>query len=244
MLSAEAPNLSWRSRVTSAVAVAPFPSGVSAETGRHVSEPSDPDTAYHADPTETLSQRRADALARFAETYLSHGLQAMTGGERHQVVVHVDAETLAQRTPGRCTLEDGPAMGAETARRLSCDASIVTLAEDAAGNPLDVGRKTRSISPALSRALRTRDGGCRFPGCGHKRFVDGHHIRHWADGGHTRLSNLVLLCRFHHRQVHEGGITVQMLGEQQRNDRCAASCRADGWVSNASSLSDNATRVA
>ena len=170
MLSAEAPNLSWRSRVTSAVAVAPFPSGVSAETGRHVSEPSDPDTAYHADPTETLSQRRADALARFAETYLSHGLQAMTGGERHQVVVHVDAETLAQRTPGRCTLEGGPALGAETARRLSCDASI---------------------SPALSRALRTRDGGCRFPGCGHKRFVDGHHIRHWADGGHTRLSNLV-----------------------------------------------------
>jgi hypothetical protein len=72
---------------------------------------------------------------------------------------------------------------------------------------LDVGRKTRTIPPALRRALEARDRGCRFPGCG-LRFTDAHHIRHWADGGETRLGNLVLLCRFHHRLVHEEGFRV------------------------------------
>ena len=77
---------------------------------------------------------------------------------------------------------------------------------------LDVGRRTRSISPALRRGLEVRDGGCRFPGCG-LRFTEGHHIRHWADGGETSLSNALLLCRFHHRLVHEGGWTVRWWGE-------------------------------
>ena len=75
------------------------------------------------------------------------------------------------------------------------------------------GRKTRSIPPAIRRALRSRDAGCRFPGCTHTRFLDGHHIRHWADGGETKLSNLVMLCRFHHRQVHEGRVDVRMLDD-------------------------------
>jgi hypothetical protein len=72
-----------------------------------------------------------------------------------------------------------------------------------------VGRKTRSIPPAIRRALNSRDGGCRFPGCTHQRYLDAHHIEHWADGGDTKLSNLVTLCRFHHRLVHEGQITVE-----------------------------------
>ncbi len=107
-------------------------------------------------------------------------------------------------------LADGTRLAAETARRLACDASVVVVARasDASGSRgdvrvLDVGRRTRTIPPALRRALDVRDGGCRYPGCG-SRFADGHHIEHWADGGETRLENLVLLCRRHHRAVHEG----------------------------------------
>jgi Domain of unknown function (DUF222)/HNH endonuclease len=161
--------------------------------------------------TTTHSNRRADALVVVAESFLKHGALAMSGGERHQIVVHVDEATLNQRATGRCEHEDGPAMPVETARRLACDCSTVTITEDDQGEPLDVGRKTRSIPPSLRRALRSRDDGCVFPGCNHKRYVDGHHIQHWADGGATKLSNLVSLCRFHHRAVHEGGIKVERL---------------------------------
>ncbi|HSN70122.1 MAG TPA: HNH endonuclease, partial [Steroidobacteraceae bacterium] len=94
-----------------------------------------------------------------------------------------------------------------------CDASVVRIIEDADGEPLDVGRKTRTIPPAIRRALHSRDKGCRFPGCTHTRFVDGHHIQHWSDGGETKLSNLVLLCRFHHRLVHEGGVDIERLDD-------------------------------
>jgi hypothetical protein len=77
------------------------------------------------------------------------------------------------------------------------------------GRPLSVGRKTRAIPPALYRALRSRDGGCRFPGCDRRRFVDAHHIENWANGGETKLSNLVLLCRHHHRLLHERGYRAE-----------------------------------
>ncbi|RLA44812.1 MAG: hypothetical protein DRR42_20065 [Gammaproteobacteria bacterium] len=80
--------------------------------------------------------------------------------------------------------------------------------EDGDGNLLSIGRKSRSIPPSLRRALKYRDGGCRFPGCTAKRFVDGHHVQHWSHGGETSLDNLVLLCRHHHRLVHEGGYRV------------------------------------
>jgi hypothetical protein len=161
----------------------------------------------------TTPQRRADALALFAESYLKHGFEALSGGERQQIVVHVDAETLREETLGRCELEDGPSVAAQTARRLACDASVVTILEDEAGQPLDIGRRSRSIPPAIRRALRSRDKACSFPGCTHTRYLDGHHVRHWADGGETKLSNLVMLCRFHHRQVHEGGVKVEILND-------------------------------
>ena len=157
--------------------------------------------------------RRADALGRIAESFLSHGAEALSGGDRHQIVVHVDAETLKEGCAGRCELEDGPSMAMETVRRLACDASLVTVLEDDEGNPLNVGRKTRSIPPALRRALNARDRGCRFPGCSNTHYVDAHHIHHWANGGETKLSNLALLCRFHHRQVHEGRVVVQILDD-------------------------------
>jgi len=87
------------------------------------------------------------------------------------------------------------------------------ITEDSAGNPLDIGRKTRAVPPALRRALHARDAGCRFPGCNHHRFVDAHHIEHWADGGKTSIDNLVLLCRRHHRLVHEGGFGLDKIAD-------------------------------
>jgi len=123
------------------------------------------------------------------------------------------AETLRDRTAGCCELEEGRSIPAETARRLSCDASVVAIIEGEDGTPLDVGRKTRTISTPLRRFLSARDQGCRFPGCTHTRYVDAHHIHHWANGGETKPSNLVSLCHFHHRAVHEGGIEVQVLDD-------------------------------
>jgi hypothetical protein len=160
-----------------------------------------------------MTARRADALAVLAESYLKHGAEALNGGERHQIVVHVDKCTLNDQSTGRCEIEDGPPIPVETARRLACDASVVEIIEDERGEPLNVGRKTRSIPPALRRVLKSRDQGCVFPGCTHKKYVDSHHIRHWAEGGETKLANLVSLCRFHHRAVHEGGIRIERLDD-------------------------------
>jgi hypothetical protein len=157
------------------------------------------------------ASRRADALALLAEQFLAGSDPASSSADRYQVVVHVDAATLRERTAGRCEFEHGPSIPAETARRLSCDASLLSVLENEQGEPLDVGRKTRSIPPAIRRALHTRDGGCRFPGCTHQRYIDAHHIEHWAKGGETKLSNLVTLCRLHHRLVHEGEIAIESL---------------------------------
>ena len=112
---------------------------------------------------------------------------------------------------GQAALEDadGLRVFAETARRMACDAGAVVMHHAADGAVLDVGRKTRTIPPALRRALQARDRQCRFPGCNARR-CDAHHVRHWADGGATRLDNLVLLCRRHHRAVHEEGFAVRM----------------------------------
>ena len=88
-----------------------------------------------------------------------------------------------------------------------CDSGGIL--DDEKGEPLSIGRKSRVIPPAIRRALKARDDGCRFPGCTHKHFIDGHHIKHWADGGETSMENLVQLCRFHHRLVHERGFTCE-----------------------------------
>ncbi|HEY7456812.1 MAG TPA: DUF222 domain-containing protein [Solirubrobacterales bacterium] len=133
----------------------------------------------------------ADALLEVAERSLAGGGDIRPAGERHQVVIHADAAGWR--------IEDGPAICAESAMRLACDASIV----------LDVGRKTRAVPAAMRRALDLRDEGrCRFPGCENRRWVDAHHIVHWARGGETKLDNLVLLCGHHHRLVHEGGFSL------------------------------------
>jgi hypothetical protein len=161
---------------------------------------------------DTHSARRADALVAMAESFLDHGLAGAGTAERHQVVLHVTAAATRSPEPGifdACTLEAGPPIAGDTARRLGCDASLVRMVESAAGEPLDVGRRMRTVPPAIRRALERRDGGCRFPGCTNRRHVDAHHVHHWADGGETSLQNLVLLCRRHHRLVHEGGFAVR-----------------------------------
>ena len=199
--------------------------------GRHGGE------ARHSREVPDPAQLRADAVGLLAERALAAGFGAGNGtetgdqapvsgsrAERYQVVLHVETVTLKEKgEPGLSELEDGTRVSAETARRLACDASRVEVSHDGVGSTnesaigsanesvhgsvLDVGRKTRTIPPALRRALDARDRGCRFPGCG-LRFTDAHHIVHWADGGETTLGNTVLLCRSHHRRVHEGGYRV------------------------------------
>ena len=160
-----------------------------------------------------FAARRADALARVAESFLAHDVLEAPGTDRQQIVVHVAAETLRNRTPGCCEIEHGPSIPAESARRFSCDATLFALIEDEEGEPLNVGRRTRSIPAPLRRLLTARDKGCRFPGCANARYIDMHHIKHWANGGETRPSNLVSLCRFHHHAVHEGGFNVEILDD-------------------------------
>ncbi|MBT8109024.1 MAG: HNH endonuclease [Gammaproteobacteria bacterium] len=147
---------------------------------------------------DPIAARRADAMAEVAETYLNHPENAGSTADRYQVVVHSAGNTATY-------LENGPHLSAETSRRVACDCCKTEVKDDENGEPLNIGRRSRTIPPAMRRALKTRDGGCRFPGCTGHKFCDGHHIKHWSDGGETSLDNLVLLCRHHHRLVHEGG---------------------------------------
>ena len=152
------------------------------------------------------ASRRADALERVVEGFLAGTKSDSCGGDRYLINIHTDIETLKDDGTGaESELEDKSHVSAETTRRLACDCSVVHWHEDAPGDVLNIGRKTRSIPPAIRRALKRRDGGCRFPGCSCTRFVHAHHIQHWADGGETSMANLVLLCRRHHRLVHEEG---------------------------------------
>ena len=172
---------------------------------------------FRVEDAPSIGQQQADALALIAETALHHGLDPGAPGERYQVVVHVDAAVLTDPDqPGQSVLEDGPRVPAETSRRLACDASRVVMRHDADGHVVEIGARTRTIPPALRRALHHRDQGCRFPGCG-LPFGQGHHLHHWAHGGPTTLSNLAMLCRRHHRAVHEEGFQVdrQSDGELQ-----------------------------
>jgi Domain of unknown function (DUF222) len=137
----------------------------------------------------SLGQQQADALGMSAEAALHHDLDPGAPGERYQVVVHVDAPALTDPDqPGQSVLEDGDHVSAETSRRLACDARRVLMRHDPDGRVVEVSARTRTIPPALRRALEHRDRGCRFPGCG-SRFTQGHHIRHWAQGGTLRAQN-------------------------------------------------------
>jgi hypothetical protein len=157
---------------------------------------------------------RADALVSVAQGYLR--------GDRPQrspieVTVTIPQSGLrADMTDPTEVGEMGESfVSAEAARRLSCDAGVVEVVEDEHGTPLSVGRKRRTIAGALKRALHKRDRMCTYPGCTHRLFLEGHHIKHWADGGETSLKNTALLCSLHHRHVHEYRYTIE-LGDDQR----------------------------
>jgi hypothetical protein len=151
---------------------------------------------------------RADGMVRVEEAFLAGDATHGTGGDRYQVMVHVDQDPLAADGVMAATLEDGTGVSAETLRRIACDCGLVAVTGN---DPADmsVGRRTRSIPPTIRRALLLRDRGCCFPGCTHTRFLHGHHWRHWLHGGETSLANLLLLCPSHHRLVHEGGWSVE-----------------------------------
>jgi len=199
-----------RDRMTAASAEAP-----TADDDELVDEPfeEDPRAASAEAPTTSAGEARADALLYMADALLAGSDGTRTGGDRYQVVVHVDTATLRAGERGAtCELDDGMPLAAETARRLACDASLVRILERD-GRPLSVGRKTRAIPPALRRALAARDRGCRFPGCTARHHIDAHHVEHWACGGETSLRNLVQLCRHHHRLLHEGGYAIHSHGD-------------------------------
>jgi hypothetical protein len=126
------------------------------------------------------------------------------GGDERLDAAAVPAAPAPARQPPRCHVDDGPSLCLETIRRLTCDATFVPLVEGPDGEPLGIGRRSRRVPPRLRRFLAARDEGCRFPGCGHRRF-QAHHVQHWTAGGPTDPDNLISLCSFHHHRLHEGG---------------------------------------
>lgn len=152
----------------------------------------------------SFQSQQADALVAIAQAYLAGGADEgmASTADHYQVVVHVDEAALH----GGAGRADAPL---ETVKRLACDASLVVVTEDERGAPLSVGRKQRTVSAPIRRALWSRDRGCTFPGCHRTRFVDAHHVHHWAEGGETSVDNLVLLCSHHHRLLHEGGYRIR-----------------------------------
>jgi len=173
---------------------------------------------------ELLCHTRADALVAITEHFLATAdedarFRGLKGSERCQVLLHVDIKTLREHgEPASCAHEhchfdEKSWLSLRTAKRLACDASLVTVLEDDAGKVLNIGRRSRTVPAHISRALNERDKTCRFPGCCESRYVDAHHIQHWADGGETSLDNLVTLCRYHHRQLHRGGFSIAVEGQ-------------------------------
>jgi hypothetical protein len=135
---------------------------------------------------ETCWPSRADGMIRLAESFLAGHPVAGNGGERFQVMVHLDQEALGPDGALAATLEDGTRVSAETLRRVACDCGLVAVHHD--GQALNIGRRTRSIPPAIRRALRLRDRGCAFPGCTHTRFLHAHHVEHWLHEGGWRVT--------------------------------------------------------
>lgn len=158
-----------------------------------------------SDDTRAPAQRRADAMTEICADYLEHADTPVMGAVRPHVSVIVSHEALQGRPGEPCEFDDGTVITPETTRRIACDSSVSRIVVGGESEILDVGRATRSIPAAIRKALIIRDRQCRYWGCERPhRWCDAHHVEHWADGGSTSLDNLVLLCRRHHRAVHEG----------------------------------------
>jgi hypothetical protein len=190
---------------------------VSAETSSDTPTDALTDSAVH----NTYAQTRADALVSVVQHFLatcdqSAGFQGLKGSEHCQVMLHVDINTLRQHSceghqgAARCDLDDKHWISPKTAKRLACDATLVTVLEDERGKVLNIGRRSRTVPAAIKRALSLRDTTCRFPGCCQSRNLDAHHIEHWVDGGETCMDNLIHLCRHHHSLLHRGSFSIHV----------------------------------
>jgi hypothetical protein len=156
------------------------------------------------------AQRRADALGEVCRQWLDRPDRPTIGGELPHVTLTVSADTLAGGE-GVCQMDHVGPIAIGTARRLACDASVMRVVLSERSEPLDVGRRSKVVPPSMRRAVIVRDRRCRFPGCDRPNtWCDAHHVVHWADGGPTALSNLVLLCRQHHRAIHAGRARLDM----------------------------------
>lgn len=164
-----------------------------------------------SDPEDrrTPAQRRADALGEICRQWLDSSARPQVGGERPHVTVTVSLDALQQGL-GECELDHLGPVHPDVARRLACDATVCRVVLGPRSEPLDIGRRTPVVPAPMRRAVVLRDRECRFPGCDRPPpWCDAHHVVHWAAGGTTALSNLVLMCRRHHRLVHHG-FTVEM----------------------------------
>jgi hypothetical protein len=160
----------------------------------------------------STSQRRADGLVDLARKAMDQGELGISGGSKPHLNVLCTFDSLAGgggpaelwQTPG------GGVIGAPTIQRVSCDSTLARVLMSSDSVPVDLGRTQRLFTSQLRRLMELRDGGCRFPGCGMPpAFTDGHHIEPWLAGGETKLTNGILLCRFHHRRLHEGRWTIE-----------------------------------
>ncbi|MDP9184508.1 MAG: HNH endonuclease, partial [Actinomycetota bacterium] len=155
------------------------------------------------DPATLVEQRRADALVLLC----GGGAVAADEADRATVVIHTQAGADGAIANGQ--IEEGGVVPTESLERLLCNARVQVVEEDRSGNATALGRRTRVPSAWMSRQVRHRDQECRFPGCGSRRFTEEHHIIWWSRGGRTDLDNLLLICSFHHKLVHEYGWVVK-----------------------------------
>ena len=166
----------------------------------------DADDEGNTPPKVSIDVRRADALYALASSRLAHDQDV----DRATIVVRAPLEALSGRDERRCWIDNGPTIAAETVRRLSCDTRIEFQLHNELGTTVGIGRIERTPPAWMKRALKHRDEGCTFPGCDSKRFLHAHHVVHWGRGGRTDLDNLVLVCTFHHKLVHEYGWDVDL----------------------------------
>jgi Domain of unknown function (DUF222)/HNH endonuclease len=182
------------------------------EQARHAASSVPGVSAETSDPEDTSDPEtnEADALVTVCESALDLGLVAQADQPRVSVMLHVDEAVLADPGSEGCSFVEGVgAVSSHTARRLACDSAVSRLVYRADGGVEPEGR-TQAIPRRVRRAVIARDRGCRFPACSRRKFVDVHHVVFWSRGGATKPSNLVTLCRHHHRCVHEGGYRLAM----------------------------------
>ncbi len=172
---------------------------------------------FHA---SSSSQRKADAAVLLAERSVAFCGEHLAPADRYQVVLNIDTDSLSQeknrshtlsqshKPPRNPMIEGIGRVPITTARQIACDCSVIKLLTEQ-GEPLSVGRKYRLWTPSMRRAILTRDRHCQFPGCHSHRFLQIHHIQHWADGGETSVDNGVCLCQFHHQLIHSGQFEIR-----------------------------------